>query len=130
MKSKTSLELGNYKLRIEFIDENGGGPGVHLFGKLLLFVGEIEIHLVFRRPFLRPGLTFRTIAKISIIILALKVRGDRDRRMPENPNKPRARPSTKWAALEPFVLVFGVVAIPVLAIALGIGITILANALR
>jgi hypothetical protein len=50
--------------------------------------------------------------------------------MAENPNKPRATPSTEWAALESFVLIFGVVAIPVLAIALGIGITILANALR
>jgi hypothetical protein len=50
--------------------------------------------------------------------------------MAENPNKPRPAPFTEWVATEPFALIFGIVAIPVLAIVLGIGITILANALR
>ena len=42
----------------------------------------------------------------------------------------RPTPSTEWVASEPLALIFGIVAIPVLAIALGIGIAILANAFR
>jgi hypothetical protein len=30
MKSKTVWESANYKLKVEFIDENGDGPGVRL----------------------------------------------------------------------------------------------------
>ena len=48
--------------------------------------------------------------------------------MAANQDEPRAKPLTKW--VEPLALIFGMVAIPVLAIALGIGIVILANALR
>jgi nitrate reductase NapE component len=50
--------------------------------------------------------------------------------MAANPDEPRSAPSTKRATAERFALIFGVVAFPVLAIALGIAITILANALR
>lgn len=49
--------------------------------------------------------------------------------MAEKLDKPRLAPFTEWAP-EPFALIFSVVAFPVLAIALGIGIAILANALR
>jgi hypothetical protein len=50
--------------------------------------------------------------------------------MAENLDKPRPAPFTKRIAAERFALIFGVVAFPLLAIALGIGITVLANALR
>ncbi|MFY9838498.1 MAG: hypothetical protein WAK55_18900 [Xanthobacteraceae bacterium] len=50
--------------------------------------------------------------------------------MAENLDKPRATPFTERIAVEPLVLIFGIVAFPVLAVALGIAITILANALR
>ena len=42
----------------------------------------------------------------------------------------RPKPFTERVVSERFVLIFGVVAFPALAIALGICITILANALR
>jgi hypothetical protein len=44
--------------------------------------------------------------------------------------EPRPKPFREWVATEPVALIFGMVAIPVLAIALGICFTILANALR
>ena len=50
--------------------------------------------------------------------------------MAANPNEVRSTPITKRAAAERVALIFGAVVFPVLAIALGIGITILANALR
>ena len=50
--------------------------------------------------------------------------------MAANPDEPRPTPFTEWVAAEPLALIFGIVAIPVLAIALGICITILANAFR
>jgi hypothetical protein len=48
--------------------------------------------------------------------------------MAGNPDEPRPTPFTE--RVEPLTLIIGMVAIPALAIALGIGITILANALR
>jgi hypothetical protein len=48
--------------------------------------------------------------------------------MAGNPDEPRRTPFTE--RVEPLTLIFGMVAIPALAIALGIAITILANALR
>ena len=39
-------------------------------------------------------------------------------------------PFTDWAATEPFTLILSMVTVPVVAIALGICITILANAFR
>jgi hypothetical protein len=48
--------------------------------------------------------------------------------MAANQDTPRSTPLIKW--IEPFALIFSMVAIPVLAVALGIGIVILANALR
>jgi len=50
--------------------------------------------------------------------------------MAANPNEPRPTPFTEWVVSEPLALIFGIVAVPVLAIALGICITILANAFR
>ena len=50
--------------------------------------------------------------------------------MAANPDPPRPTPFTEWVAAEPVALIFGIVAIPVLAIALGICIAILANAFR
>ena len=50
--------------------------------------------------------------------------------MAANQDEPRPTPFTQWVAAEPLALIFGVVALPVLAIALGVCITILANALR
>jgi hypothetical protein len=50
--------------------------------------------------------------------------------MATNPDEPRPRPFTEWVASEPVALMFGIVAIPAFAIALGICITILANAFR
>jgi hypothetical protein len=50
--------------------------------------------------------------------------------MVANPDEPRPRPFTEWVASEPLALMFGIVAIPVLAIALGVCIAILANAFR
>ena len=50
--------------------------------------------------------------------------------MAANPNEPRPTSFTEWVASEPVALIFGMVAIPVLAIALGVCITILANAFR
>ena len=41
--------------------------------------------------------------------------------MAANPDEPRPRPFTEWVASEPVALMFGIVAIPALAIALGIG---------
>jgi hypothetical protein len=49
--------------------------------------------------------------------------------MAENPNEPRPTSFTEWVATEPVALIFGIVATPVLAIALGVCIAILANAL-
>jgi hypothetical protein len=48
--------------------------------------------------------------------------------MAANQDEPRSTLLIKW--VEPLALIFSMVAIPVLAIALGIGIVILANALR
>ena len=50
--------------------------------------------------------------------------------MPSNPDKPRPMSFMAWVANEPLALFFGVVAIPVLGIALGVCISIMANALR
>jgi hypothetical protein len=50
--------------------------------------------------------------------------------MAANPHELCSASVTKRAAAERLALIFGVVAFPVLAIALGVGITILANALR
>ena len=50
--------------------------------------------------------------------------------MTANRDEPRPTPFTEWVARESVALIFGMVAIPVLAIALGICLTILANALR
>jgi hypothetical protein len=50
--------------------------------------------------------------------------------MAANPDEPRPRPFSEWVASEPLALIFGTVAIPVLAIALGVCIAILANAFR
>jgi hypothetical protein len=50
--------------------------------------------------------------------------------MAANPHETRAVPFTEWVASEPLALIFGIVAIPVLAIALGFCIAILANAFR
>jgi hypothetical protein len=50
--------------------------------------------------------------------------------MAANPDEPRSTPATKRDTVERVALLFGVVVLPVLAIALGIAITILANALR
>jgi hypothetical protein len=50
--------------------------------------------------------------------------------MAANPDKTHPRPFTAWVASEPIALLFGVVAIPVLAIALSVCIAILANAFR
>jgi hypothetical protein len=50
--------------------------------------------------------------------------------MAANPDEPRRMPFAEWVAAEPLALIFGIVAIPVLAIALGICIAIIANALR
>jgi hypothetical protein len=53
-----------------------------------------------------------------------------DRRMTANRDEPRPTPFMRWVAAEPLALIFGIVAIPVLAIALGVCVTILANAFR
>ena len=60
------------------------------------------------------------------------VRGDPigDRPMAANSDEPRPPSFTEWVAREPLALIFYIVAVPVLAIALGICITILANAFR
>ena len=50
--------------------------------------------------------------------------------MAANPDEPRPTPFAEWVAAEPLALIFGMVAIPVLSIALGVCLTILANALR
>jgi hypothetical protein len=50
--------------------------------------------------------------------------------MTANSDEPRPTPFMAWVASEALALIFGMVAIPVLAIALGICLTILANALR
>ena len=50
--------------------------------------------------------------------------------MAANPDEPRPTPFTKWVTTEPIALIFYIVAVPVFAIALGICITILVNALR
>ena len=62
----------------------------------------------------------------------LRDRGDLigDRRMTANRDEPRPTPFMPWVAAEPLALIFGIVAIPVLAIALGVCVTILANAFR
>jgi hypothetical protein len=49
--------------------------------------------------------------------------------MAVNPQEPRPT-FTEWVAAEPLALIFGIVAIPVLAIALGVCLAILANAFR
>ena len=53
-----------------------------------------------------------------------------DRLVAANPGKTHPRPFTAWVASEPLAVMFGIVAIPVLAIALGVCIAILANAFR
>jgi len=50
--------------------------------------------------------------------------------MAANPDEPRPRPFMEWVASEPLALMFGIVAIPMLAIAFGVCIAILANAFR
>ena len=50
--------------------------------------------------------------------------------MAANPDEPRPTPSTNRVSAERLALIFGVVAFPVLAIALGVCIAILANAFR
>jgi hypothetical protein len=50
--------------------------------------------------------------------------------MAADPDEPRRTPFTEWVATEPIALIFYIVAVPVFAIALGIFITILVNALR
>ena len=50
--------------------------------------------------------------------------------MVANPDGPRPRSFTAWVASEPLALMFGIVAIPVLAISLGICIAIVANTFR
>jgi hypothetical protein len=50
--------------------------------------------------------------------------------MTANRDEPRPTPFTEWVAAEPLALIFCIVAIPVLAIGLGVCITILANAFR
>jgi hypothetical protein len=50
--------------------------------------------------------------------------------MAADPDELRPKPFKEWVAAEPIALIFGMVAIPVLAIALGICLTILANALQ
>jgi hypothetical protein len=50
--------------------------------------------------------------------------------MAANPDQLCPKSFTEWAATEPLALIVGMVTVPVLAIALGIGITILTNALR
>jgi len=50
--------------------------------------------------------------------------------MAANADEPRPTPFSRWVATEPVALVFYIVVVPVLAIALGICITILANAFR
>jgi len=47
--------------------------------------------------------------------------------MAANPDEPRPRPFTEWVASEPLALIFGIIAIPVLTISLGVCIAILAN---
>jgi hypothetical protein len=47
--------------------------------------------------------------------------------MATNPDEPHPRSFTQWVASEPLALMFGIVAIPVLAIALSVCIGILAN---
>jgi hypothetical protein len=48
--------------------------------------------------------------------------------MAANPDEPRPRSFTDWVASEPLALMFGIVAIPMLAIAVGVCIAILVNA--
>ena len=50
--------------------------------------------------------------------------------MAANPDERRPTPFTEWVASEPLALIFGMVAILALAIALGVCLTILANAFR
>jgi hypothetical protein len=50
--------------------------------------------------------------------------------MASNPDKPRPMSFMAWVATEPLALIFGIVAIPVLGVALGVCIAIMANALR
>jgi hypothetical protein len=50
--------------------------------------------------------------------------------MASNLDKPRPLSFTAWVATEPLALFFGVVAIAVLGVALGVCISIMANALR
>jgi len=47
--------------------------------------------------------------------------------MAATPDEPRPVPFTEWVASEPLALMFGIIAIPVLAISLGVCIAILAN---
>ena len=50
--------------------------------------------------------------------------------MAANSDEPRPPSFTEWVAREPLALIFYIVAVPVFAIALGVCITILVNALR
>ena len=50
--------------------------------------------------------------------------------MAADPDEPRPTSFTERAATEPIALIFYIVAVPVFAIALGVFITILVNALR
>src|SRR5262249_29814361 len=71
-------------------------------------------------------MTLRTVAKNRSTRSTLRNWGDLigDRPMAANPDEPRPRPFTEWVASEPLALMFGIVAIPVLAISLGICIAI------
>jgi hypothetical protein len=73
-----------------------------------------------------------SVAKNRSIRSTLRDRGDLigDRPMTANRDEPRPTPFMQWVAAEPLALIFGIVAIPVLAIALGVCVTILANAFR
>src|SRR6516225_4148285 len=50
MKPKTVCESTYYKLRVEFIDENGGGPGVSRIPKRTQFASSVAIHHTLNRP--------------------------------------------------------------------------------
>src|SRR5262249_52974640 len=77
-------------------------------------------------------MTLRTVAKNRSTRSTLRNWGDLigDRPMDANPDEPRPRPFTEWVASEPLALMFGIVAIPMIAIAFGVCIAILANAFR
>jgi len=77
-------------------------------------------------------MSLRTVAKKRSIRSTLRDRCDLigDRPITANRDEPRPTPFMPWVAAEPLALIFGIVAIPVLAIALGVCVAILANAFR